>query len=109
MNYSWWSETPGGSTIITAVFQTILNVIDHGMTMQEAVNASKFHSQWLPDIVLIEENKFEEGTLTELKELGHEIQTRKTLGRMDCVLVLPDGRLEGASDYTRADNTSVGY
>ena len=101
--------TPGGSTIITSVYQTILNVIDHGMTMQEAVNAKKFHSQWLPDIVLLEETGIDSTVIAEFTEMGHEIRTRRTLGRMDCILVLPDGRLEGGSDYTRADNTSVGY
>ena len=48
--------TPGGSTIITSVFQTILNVIDYNMDMQEAVDSKKFHHQWLPDVLIVEEN-----------------------------------------------------
>lgn len=101
--------TPGGSTIITSVYQTILNVIEHGMTMQQAVNALKFHHQWLPDRTVYEANAFSEKTLNALKSRGYIIDAQKgTLGRMDCIMLRPDGTLEGASD-PRADNTSVGY
>ncbi len=101
--------TPGGSTIITAVYQTILNVLEHGMTMQQAVNALKFHHQWLPDVTVFEANAFNENTVNELQSRGYKLeQQRNTIGRMDCILVLPDGTLEGASD-PRGDDTSVGY
>ena len=101
--------TPGGSTIITSVFQTILNVTDHGMTMQQAVNALKFHHQWLPDRTVYEPNAFSEKTINALKSRAYIIDAQKgTLGRMDCIMLRPDGTLEGASD-PRADNTSVGY
>ena len=101
--------TPGGSTIITSVFQTILNVIEHNMTMQEAVNAKKVHHQWLPDQVLYESNAFDSITLSELEQMGHLLKLRDGIGRMDAILVLEDGRLEGAADYTRGDNTAMGY
>ena len=101
--------TPGGSTIITSVYQTILNVLEHGMTMQEAVDAKKFHHQWLPDEIMLEEKAFPERLQNELIKLGHTLKYVPPLGRMDCVLVLPDGSLEGGSDNTRADNTSLGY
>ncbi len=101
--------TPGGSTIITSVFQTILNVLDHGMTMQQAVNALKFHHQWLPDRTTFEQGSFSEKTLETLRAKGYKIDPQTgTLGRMDCILVRPDGSLEGASD-PRGDDTSVGY
>ncbi len=101
--------TPGGSTIITSVYQTILNVIEHGMTMQQAVNALKFHHQWLPDRTVYEPNAFSESTINALKSRGYIIDAQKgTLGRMDCIMLRPDGTLEGASD-PRADDTSVGY
>jgi len=101
--------TPGGSTIITSVFQTILNVLDHGMTMQQAVNALKFHHQWLPDRTTFEQGAFSEKTLETLRSKGYKIDPQTgTLGRMDCILVRPDGSLEGASD-PRGDDTSVGY
>ncbi|ADQ18722.1 gamma-glutamyltransferase [Leadbetterella byssophila DSM 17132] len=101
--------TPGGSTIMTSIFQTILNVIDHKMSMQQSVNALKFHHQWLPDRTVYEKGAFSEKTLEALRKKGYVMdQQSGTLGRMDCILVYPDGRLEGASD-PRADNTSVGY
>ncbi len=101
--------TPGGSTIITSVFQTIINVIEHQMNMQQAVNALKFHHQWLPDRIIYERGAFTEQTLQRLVNKGYNMETMNgTLGRMDCVMLLPDGRLMGASD-PRSDNTSVGY
>ncbi len=101
--------TPGGSTIITSVYQTILNVIEHQMTMQEAVDAKKFHHQWLPDEVILEEKSFSEQLQKQLAAYGHTISYAPTLGRMDCVLVLPNGTLEGGADYTRGDNRAIGY
>jgi len=101
--------TPGGSTIMTSVYQTILNVIEHGMTMQQAVNALKFHHQWLPDNTIFENGAFTEPTVQYLQSRGYQLEKlTNTLGRMDCVLVRPDGTLEGASD-PRADNTARGY
>lgn len=101
--------TPGGSTIITSVFQTIINVIEHGMTMQQAVNALKYHHQWLPDNTTYEKNAFSEATIKNLTTKGYNLVPMSgSLGRMDCILLRPDGKLEGASD-PRGDNTSVGY
>ena len=101
--------TPGGSTIMTSVFQTVVNVIEHGMTMQQSVNALKFHHQWLPDKTIFENGAFTETTQKALVGRGYVLeQLTNTLGRMDCVLVRPDGSYEGASD-PRADNTALGF
>ena len=101
--------TPGGSTIITSVFQTILNVLDHGMGMQDAVNATRAHSQWLPDIIILEKRWIPDGTVKELEKMRHQVTFRNTLGRMDCILVREDGMLEGGADYTRGDNYAEGF
>ncbi len=101
--------TPGGATIITSVFQTIMNVIDHNMSMQDAVNATRTHSQWLPDRILIEDRELSDAAIKKLQELGHKIEYRKSMGRMDCILVREDGTYEGGADYTRGDNYAEGY
>ena len=101
--------TPGGSTIITSVFQTVLNVIDHEMGMQKAVNAKKTHSQWLPDIIMVENGAADSLILDDLRGLGHELIFRESLGRMDCILLREDGTLEGGADVTRGDNYAEGY
>lgn len=100
--------TPGGSTIITSVYQTLLNVIDHGMGMQEAVNAKRVHHQWFPDEIRVENDALTKDVQTDLEQLGHRLRFTEKIGRMDCILVLPDGRLEGGAD-PRGDNTAIGY
>ena len=100
--------TPGGSTIITSVFQTVLNVIDFGMGMQEAVDSKKFHHQWLPDALIVENETLSEKLKNDLIKIGHNIVKRSSLGRMDCILVNQDGSLDGGADK-RGDNTFLGY
>ncbi|MBL7998655.1 MAG: gamma-glutamyltransferase [Candidatus Kapabacteria bacterium] len=99
--------TPGGGTIITSVFQTILNVLDFGMTMQQAVEAKRFHHQWLPDWIYTEENSLDSATMLELSKRGHTFKQREPIGRVDAILVLPDGRLEAGAD-PRGDDTAAG-
>lgn len=100
--------TPGGSTIITSVFQTILNVLEHDMSMQEAVSAKRFHSQWLPDEIRYEDQALGAKEIKKLKKMGHTLNDTRAIGRVDAILVLPDGKLEGGAD-PRGDDTATGY
>jgi gamma-glutamyltranspeptidase/glutathione hydrolase len=102
--------TPGGSTIITAVAQTILNTYEFNMSMQDAVNAPRFHHQWLPDMVIFEPDGFSETLKDQLKGKGYIINEDRTpiIGKVDAIRVLPDGRLEGGADK-RGDDMAVGY
>ncbi|HWK56330.1 MAG TPA: gamma-glutamyltransferase [Parapedobacter sp.] len=100
--------TPGGSTIITSVFQTILNVVDFEMDMQEAVSAPRFHHQWLPDEVAVEKEAISKPVRHALTTTGYKLVTRRAIGRVDAILVLPDGTLQGGAD-PRGDDVAVGY
>lgn len=98
--------TPGGATIPSNMFQTIVNVIDYGWDIQTAIDAPKFHHQWLPDLLYYEENTFSKKQLRFIKELGYTFKPRGPIGRVDAVLI-KDGKLYGGAD-SRGDDKAIG-
>jgi len=107
----WMSVgTPGGSTIITSVMQTILNVHEYGFGMQEAVNQPRFHHQWLPDNIRLEPNGFDSVTKVNLQKLGYKLIEKNStvIGKVEGILRLPNGKLEGGAD-PRGDDKAVGF
>lgn len=102
--------SPGGSTIITSVLQTILNVYEFGFGMQKAVNAPRFHHQWLPDVITMEPIGFDSLVIKKLEQKGYKINQENTviIGKVDAILKLPNGKLEGGADY-RGDDKAVGF
>lgn len=102
--------SPGGSMIITSVLQTILNVTEFKMSVQEAVNAPRFHHQWLPDEIQFEPQKFDKLLLENLAAKGYKINEKvaPVIGKVDAILVLPNGKLEGGADF-RGDDKAVGF
>ena len=101
--------SPGGSTIITSVMQNILNIVDYNMGMQESVSLPRFHHQWLPDNIKFEPN-FDKTIFPNLELLGYKIDQSNApvIGKVDAILVLPNGNLEGGAD-PRGDDKAIGY
>lgn len=100
--------SPGGSTIPTTVFQVIVNVIDHGMNVQTAVDTGRFHHQWLPDHIVFEKNTIDSITLMKLREIGHTVNMISAIGRVNAILILPEMKMAAGADK-RGDNSACGY
>lgn len=100
--------SPGGSTIPTSVLQVIVNVIDFEMDIRQAVDTGRFHHQWLPDYIVFEDNSLDTLTVSKLRSMGHELRTRKAIGRVNAIMIMPDGRRAGGADI-RGNNSACGY
>ncbi|MBC8986027.1 gamma-glutamyltransferase [Pedobacter sp. N36a] len=100
--------TPGGSTIITSVFQTILNVIEFDQNMQQAVSAERFHHQWLPDLIYTEKGAIDSITRVKLQTKGYIVAPRGPMGRVDAILKTKQGGYQGAAD-PRGDDQWLGW
>lgn len=100
---------PGGSTIITAVLQTILNVVEYGMPLDEAVEAPRFHHQWLPDQIKVEPTAIDTVERQILWDMGHQLKGVSRMALIKAVQVLPDGKLHGVGDPRNVDDHAEGY
>jgi len=99
--------TPGGTTIPTSVFQTLVNIIEFNMTTEDAVYKPKFHHQWLPDTLDIERG-FNDSVKVALEKMGYKTQQRGGIGRTEAIKVLNDGKFEAVGD-NRGDDDAEGY
>ncbi len=99
--------TPGGTTICTSVFQTIVNIIDFNMSTEDAVWKPKFHHQWLPDKVDLEKG-FPDDTRKALEGMGYKIVERSGIGRTEVIKVLPNKKFEAVAD-NRGDDSAEGW
>ena len=98
--------TPGGTTIPTSVYQTIVDIIDFKMTPQDAVNFPKFHHQWLPDEIFVERS-FNKDVIEQLRNMGYKVTPRGSIGRTE--VIMTDGKTITAVADKRGDDGAVGY
>ena len=99
--------TPGGTTIPTSVFQTLVNIIEFGLSTEDAVYKPKFHHQWLPDTLEVEKG-FSQSVIEALQKMGYAINERDGIGRTEVIKVLPDGKFEAVGDI-RGDDDAEGW
>lgn len=101
--------SPGGSTIITSVFQVLVNVIDFGMPIDSAVWAPRFHHQWLPDEIMIEKNALSAATRTKLTQMQHTFREVNSIAVVKAIHRRPDGKLQAAGDRRNPDDDASGF
>ncbi|GAA4735204.1 gamma-glutamyltransferase [Flavisolibacter ginsenosidimutans] len=99
--------TPGGTTIPTSVFQTVVDIVDFGLSTEDAVYGPKFHHQWLPDEVFVEKS-FPTAVRSALQKMGYTVTERGSIGRTEVIKVLPNGSFEAVAD-NRGDDDAEGY
>lgn len=100
--------SPGGGRIITTVLQTIVNIIDYKMSLSEAIDSPRFHHQWYPDEIQVEQNMLEDNEESSLLKMGYSIKEISDFGRVDAIMFLGDGSMIGHSDR-RGYGKSISY
>lgn len=100
--------TPGGTTIPTTMFQVLLNAFVFGLTPEESVQAPRFHHQWQPDVLFVEEGGFAPQLLEALEALGHSTTPREPIGRVEAIFIEGKGRKTAVADR-RGDDSAGGY
>jgi gamma-glutamyltranspeptidase/glutathione hydrolase len=100
---------PGGSTIITAVFQVMMNVMEFGLPLDEAIKAGRFHNQWLPDEIWVEKAALTPERRKELEQLGHKLREVNYMAVVKAIMRLSNGKLHGAGDPRNPDDDAKGY
>ena len=100
--------SPGGSRIITTTLQVIMNVIDHRLNVQAAVNAPRIHHQWLPDEIRIEEG-ISPDTIRLLRGMGHTVSEKSSMGAIQSIMIGEDGTLYGGADPRRSTSAAMGF
>ncbi len=98
--------TPGGTTIPTSVFQTLVNIIDFKLTPNMAINAPKFHHQWLPETVDFEKG-FSKETIQQLEKMGYKAENRAMIGKMEYIQIDKDGKITAVADGRGDDSVAV--
>ncbi len=99
--------TPGGTTITTSVFQTLIDIIEFGMSTSDAVNKPKFHHQWLPDSLYVEQG-ISPDVIRGLQKMGYAVQEREAIGRTEVIRISANGNIEAVADW-RGDDDAEGY
>lgn len=99
--------TPGGTTITTSVFQTLINILEFNMSTEDAVNKPKFHHQWLPDEIFVEAT-FPQAVRQQLQQMGYKVTQRGSIGRTEVIRIEPNGTIEAVAD-NRGDDAAAGY
>lgn len=98
--------TPGGTTIPTSVYQTIVNIIDFKLSPNMAINSPKFHHQWLPESILVEKN-FPESTISDLEKNKYTIEKIAQIGRTELIVIDENGNATAVADGRGDDSVSV--
>jgi len=100
--------SPGGSRIITTTLQVIMNVIDHRLNIQAAVNAPRIHHQWLPDEIRIEEG-LSPDTIKILRGMGHKVKQKRAMGAIQSIMIDEQGTFYGGADPRRSTSSAMGF